>query len=102
MPNIFGVYYDWGQHIRLAGITKEYFTTKENYYNDKFIRTMDWYFRDDNAWYEEANLEDELEDIWENHSTPLGGYCGIVAPNEDSNTVRFSSVVKEDKPICFM
>ena len=102
MPNIFGVYYDWGQHIRLAGITKEYFTTKENYYNDKFISTMCQFLWHENPWYEEMNLEDCLEMIWENHSTPLGGYCGIISPDEDSNTVRFSSVVKEDRPICFM
>ncbi len=101
IPNIFGVYYDWGQHIRLAGITKEYFTNSINYYKDKFIQTMVNHFNDEIYW-EDANLNDTLDYIWFKHSTPLGGYCGIISPNEDSNTIRFASVAKGDKPICFM
>lgn len=109
MPDIFGVYYDWGQHIRLAHITKEYFTDKTNYSKDKFIRTMVDWFKDELG-YDEGTvpvpagvgLDTILEYVWSKHSTPLGGYCGIISPNEDSNTIRFSSVAKEDRPICFM
>ena len=109
MPDIYGVYYDWGQHIRLAGITKEYFTDKSNYSKSKFIQTMvDWFKNE--LGYDEGTvpvpvgvgLDTILEYVWSNHSTPLGGYCGIISPNEDSNTIRFSSVAKEDRPICFM
>ena len=98
MPNIYGVYYDWGQHIRLAGITKEYFIDYENYSKNLFLKTIFHYY-DHNDW---ENYEDIMENIWENHSTPLGGYCGIISPDGDSNTIRFSSVAKEDSPICFM
>lgn len=98
MPNIYGVYYDWGQHIRLAGITKEYFIDPENYSKNLFLKTIFHYY-DHNYW---ENYEDIMENIWENHSTPLGGYCGIISPDGDSNTIRFSSVAKEDSPICFM
>ena len=109
MPDIYGVYYDWGQHIRLAGITKEYFTDKSNYSKDKFIRTMVDWFKDELG-YDEGTvpvpagvvLDTILEYVWSKHSTPLGGYCGIISPDGDSNTIRFSSVAKEDKPICFM
>lgn len=101
MPDIYGVYYDWGQHIRLAFITKEYFTDESNYSKDKFIRTMVDWFKDE-IYYDDANLNDVLNFIWDKHSTPLGGYCGIISPDGDSNTIRFSSVAKEDKPICFM
>lgn len=98
MPNIYGVYYDWGQHIRLAGITKEYFIDYKNYSKNLFLKTIFHYY-DFNDW---QNYEDIMENIWENHSTPLGGYCGIISPDGDSNTIRFSSVAKEDTPICFM
>lgn len=109
MPDIYGVYYDWGQHIRLAGITKEYFTDKSNYSKSKFIQTMVDWFKDELG-YDEGTvpvpagvgLDTILEYVWSNHSTPRGGYCGIISPNEDSNTIRFSSVAKEDRPICFM
>jgi len=101
MPDMFGVYYDWGQHIRLAGITKEYFTNSINYYKDKFIKTMVNHFHDEIYW-EDANLNDTLDYIWFKHSTPIGGYCGIISPNEDSNTIRFSSVAKDARYICLM
>lgn len=101
MPDMFGVYYDWGQHIRLAGITKEYFTNSINYYRDKFIQTMVNHFNDEIYW-EDANLNDTLDYIWFKHSTPIGGYCGIISPNEDSNTIRFSSVAKDARYICMM
>lgn len=100
MPDMYGVYYDWGQHMRLAGITKEYFINPENYYKDKFIKTCVKELWDDDT--EILNLDDVLEMIWDKHSKPLGGYTGIISPNEDSNTIRFTSVPKEVKPICFM
>ena len=98
MPDVYGVYYDWGQHIRLTGITKEYFIDYKNYSKNLFLKTIFRYY-DFNDW---ENYEDIMENIWENHSTPLGGYCGIISPDGDSNTIRFSSVAKEDSPICFM
>jgi len=102
MPDVYGVYYDWGQHIRLAGITVDYFTSAENYYDDKFIKTMVNFLIDEIPWAEQANLEDILWETWNKHSKPIGGYTGIVSPNFDSNEIRFSSVEKGQKPICFM
>ena len=84
IPNIYGVYYDWGQHIRLAGITKEYFIDYENYSKNLFLKTIFHYY-DHNDW---ENYEDIMENIWENHSTPFGGYCGIISPDGDSNTIQ--------------
>lgn len=100
MPNMYGVYYDWGQHIRLAGITKLYFTDVNSYMTDRFIRTMVGYFM--NEFDKDMPIEEILDKIWEKHSSPLGGYTGIISPDGDSNTIRFSSVAKGDIPICFM
>ena len=102
MPDVYGVYYDWGQHIRLAGITKEYFCNPDNYHIDPFIRTYMSEHDIDNPFWEDMNAEDALEDGWNKYSKPIGGYTGIVSPNLDSNTIRFSSVKKGQKPICFM
>ena len=101
MPDIYGVYYDWGQHIRLAEITKDYFINVDNYNKDPFIRTMFRVFKHERD-YEYMNLSNILEDIWENHSTPLGGYTGIISPDGDSNNIRLCSVKKGEKPLCFM
>ena len=101
MPDIFGVYYDWGQHIRLGEITKDYFINVDNYNKDPFIRTMFRVFKHERD-YEYMNLSNILEDIWENHSTPLGGYTGIISPDGDSNNIRLCSVKKGEKPLCFM
>ena len=102
MPDVYGVYYDWGQHIRLAGITKEYFCNPDNYPIDPFIRTYMSEHDIDNPLWEDMNAEDALEDGWNKYSKPIGGYCGIIAPNEDSNNIRFCSVPKGEKTICFM
>ena len=98
MPNVFGVYYDWGQHIVLNNITKEYFLNYENYSRNPFLKTI-FHCNDHNYW---ENYEDIMESIWEKHSTPIGGYCGIVSPSGDSNEIRFSSIPKDETPICFM
>lgn len=100
MPNMYGVYYDWGQHIRLAGITKEYFTDVDSYGSDKFVRSMALFYMGELD--PDTPVEEILDKIWEKHSTPLGGYTGIISPDGDSNTIRFSSVAKGDIPICFM
>lgn len=102
MPDVYGVYYDWGQHIKLAGITKEYFCNPDNYRIDSFIRTYMSEHDIDNPFWEDMNAEDALEDGWNKYSKPIGGYTGIVSPNFDSNEIRFSSVEKGQKPICFM
>ena len=101
MPDVYGVYYDWGQHIKLAGITKEYFISI-NAFRDKFIKTMIEQFQHDYDNTEGMDFYDILSGIWFRHSKPIGGYCGIISPDEDSNTIRFTSVAKDAKPICYM
>lgn len=106
MQDVYGAYYDFGQHIRLAGIAKEYFLDERNI-DDKFIK----YCFDNlgDAWDKEnMSYEYIMKNIWLKHSTPIGGYCGIISPNEDSNEIRFSShvtfssVKKGEEPICWV
>lgn len=106
MQGMYGAYYDFGQHFKLAGITKEYFTNEENQ-KDKFINFCFEYLGD--SWEKEnLNYEDVMETVWERNCTPKGGYCGIISPNMDSNEIRytsyvtFSSVKKGDKPMIFV
>lgn len=107
MQDVYGAYYDFGQHIRLAGITKEYFCDVDNYKTDKFIKycyntLIDEWDRDN------MTYNYNIERIWVEHSTPIGGYCGIISPNMDSNEIRFSShvtfssVKKGEEPICWV
>ena len=107
MPDMYGVYYDWGQHIRLNDITKNYFSDIFNIDNDPFVS----YCYDDllgkmmdieNALQSPDQRRWAMELLYDEIKEPKGGYCGIISQNNDSNEVRFTSVSKNDIPICFM
>lgn len=101
MPTMYGVYYDFGQHLKLAGITKEYLCDEQNYKNDKFIQyiyntLIDDFTRDNFSYgFNMSNLYEKIK-------VPIGKHCGIISPDETSNEIRFSETQKGDKPICFM
>lgn len=118
MPNMYGVYYDWGQHMRLAGIDKEWFCDIKNC-NTKFMKTIvDEFGRDwlplyidggiheedyDRPYYTETDYPEEFGTLYDFIEKPKGGYCGIIAPDGDSNTIRFTAIPdKYESPICFM
>lgn len=103
MPGVFGVYYDFGQHIRLAGITKEYFCDEKNIYDkdNKFIQYV--YRTQTSEWFrEEMRYDFTMEECWEKISTPIGKHCGIIDSGGKGNEIRFSETKKGTKPICFM
>lgn len=101
MPTMYGVYYDFGQHIKLAGITKEYFCDFKNAY-DKFISYVDTIFSDNVGLSDEFSYSYAMEIIWDKISTPIGKHCGIISLDGKSNEIRFSETAKGSKPICFM
>lgn len=107
MEGVYGAYYDFGQHIKLNGITKEYFCSKENT-EDKFITYILDIFAVRGIWDDYHSYERNMEYIWKKISTPKGGHCGIISPNMDSNEIRynshvnFSPVKKGDEPICWI
>lgn len=107
MKNIYGAYYDFGQHIQLNNITQEYFCNLDNYHKDKFIHYCYLNLSDD--WMrEEMPYNWVMDKIYAQYSTPIGGYCGIISDKENSNELRcnshvtFSSVKKGEKPICWI
>lgn len=102
MPNTYGVYYDYGQHMRLNNITKDYFCDEKNYgYDDKFITyvyntlTDEWLRDNMNYGFVMSQLYDRIE-------TPIGKHCGIISQDGDSNEIRFSETQKGARPICYM
>lgn len=95
MPDMYGVYYDWGQHFRLDGIDMMKFRDSDEY--EKMRRFVSGFYFDGYA----DNYELEL--WYEKNSIPKGGYTGIISPDWDSNTIRFCSVPdKNERPVCFM
>lgn len=100
MPTMYGVYYDFGQHIKLAGITKEWFLDPNNY-ADKFIDFVTTLYVPIGD-LDEYGYEFIMEGVWEKICTPIGKHCGIISLDGTSNEIRFSETAKGSKPICFM
>jgi hypothetical protein len=103
MEGVYGAYYDFGQHIKLNGISKEYFCNACISQNDKFVNYCIDFFDID-----ETYRRYWPGDFYYKISTPKGGHCGIISPNMDSNEIRynshvnFSPVQKGDEPICWI
>lgn len=107
MKDVYGAYYDFGQHIRLSGITEEYFCNPE-VRDDKFINYCWDQFSYKYNTSTGRSYADIMHEIWNDISHPKGGHCGIVSPSEVSNELRYSShvtfspVQKGDAPICWV
>lgn len=103
MKDTYGVFYDFGQHISINGITKEYFCDYANH-NDKFLKycfeNLDFSYGSSYPIKTPEQYSEIMEKIWEKNHTPKGGYHGIISPDYDSNSVRCSSVIKGDEPLC--
>lgn len=89
MINTFGIYYDWGmffknENISLSDILSNKYINLSNFIKETYNITND----------------EELSN-WYNSQKPIG-YKGIVKNIETSNELRFSSVSKDEKPICYM
>ena len=100
MKDTYGVYYDFGQHFVLNAIDVDYFSDEENR-NDPFIKYVYNTFAFD-AYADDWEYEIAMRNLYERLRTPKGGHCGIISENGDSNQVRFTSVQKDDTPICYM
>lgn len=102
MPTMYGLYYDFGQHIELEGITESYLYDESNYdKGDKFIKyvydnLVDEWIRDN------MNYGFCMNSVYKRIKQPIGKHCGIISSNGESNEIRFSETKKGETPICFM
>ena len=101
MRDTYGVYYDFGQHMALNNIDVEYFRNPKNY-NDPFIAYVFDEFLGEDYSRNDEEYDIDMYNLYYDLRTPKGGHCGIVSETGDSNQIRFSSVQKEDSPICYM
>ena len=87
MPDMYGVYYDFAAYFHFEGIDSAL---------DRYECVKDFYGADADVY-----LRDIQRRILEKE---FYGYSGIVQPDEidRSNTVRLSSIPKDDEPICTM
>ena len=106
MEGVYGAYYDFGQHIKLNGISKEFFCCSVAYENDKFIKYCIDNLSKRLVWWK--RIFGKKQNLYNCIVTPKGGHCGIISPNMDSNEIRynshvnFSPVQKGDEPICWI
>ena len=111
MDQMYGVYYDWGQHIHMewktAGEFADFMMTADG---DKFLdiigefdEDLQYRLRPSIAWGKEANRAYNIAKwIKLYHDTVPKGYHGIVKEDGSSCYVHLDSIVKGDKPICWM
>lgn len=104
MREVYGVYYDWGNHFEGNGMT--IFDLEEEYFQAKksFLQTDPY----DSKVYNLCNFLME----YTNKESPIGalssldmkpiGYKGMVGDDGMSNELRLSSVSKGVKPICYI
>ncbi len=101
MPTMYGVYYDFGQHLKLANISKDYLCDENNYKKDNFVRYL--YNTLVDEWYRDnMSYNFNMSELYEKIKTPIGKHCGIISPDMSSNEIRFSETQKGSHPICFM
>ena len=100
MHDVYGLYYDFGQHFELNKIDINYFIDPNNV-DEPFVSFMYKTFVDDD-YYNKTDYAIDMYALYNDMKEPKGGHCGIVSESGDSNQIRFTSVQKGDKPICYM
>lgn len=126
MHDVYGCYYDWGNHFLNEGVTLDDLVAAWNdrteYDTVEIVRKVKEEGREDlrdvlkKAQFRNMvsfivdfyGLSDETGDItefllgnWYERQKPIG-YCGIVGEDGKSNEIRLCSVSKNEKPICWL
>lgn len=91
MEQMYGVYYDWGNHFKHEGIN-EILDMKDNLRN---------YIMSNQVCNHTNNRSNDLHDWFMDH-TKLIGYRGAMDENNDTTQLRLSSVEKNEEPICII
>lgn len=104
MREVYGVYYDWGNHFEGNGMTifdleEEYFQAKKSFLqNDPYDFKV---YNLCNFLMEYTNKESPIGALSSLDMKPIG-YKGMVGDDGMSNELRLSSVSKGVKPICYI
>lgn len=102
MHEVYGVYYDWGNHFEGKGMTivdleEEYFQAKKSFLqNDPYDSKV---YNLCNFLMEYTKKESPIDALSSLDMKPIG-YKGMVGDDGMSNELRLSSVSKGVKPIC--
>ena len=104
MREIYGVYYDWGNHFEGNGMTifdleEEYFKAKKSFlqndpYDSKIYNLCNFLMK-------YTKKESPIDSLSSLDMKPIG-YKGMVGDDGMSNELRLSSVSKGVKPICYI
>lgn len=117
MDQMYGVFYDWGQHMHMEWKTADefadfmisdnaemflkplkHFDISKLYYR---LQTAVSEYSDDEKRKENVEkYREEFKNIY--HDTVPSGYHGIVKEDGSSCYVHLDSIIKDDKPICWM
>lgn len=97
MDQMYGVYYDWGQHIHMEWKNANEFVDYVLHSDDhKFLDSFECFNHVDLRHKEKLDLFAFYNDI------KPKGYHGIVKEDGSSCYVHLDSIVKGDNPICWM
>lgn len=104
MREVYGVYYDWGNHFEGNGMTivdleEKYFQAKKSFLqNDPYDSKV---YNLCNFLMEYTKKENPIDALSSLDVKPIG-YKGMVGDDGMSNELRLSSVSKGVKPICYI
>lgn len=98
MNQMYGVYYDWGQHLHMEFKTKEEFTRYciEHRYGNQFLSNLLTNYGVPTHQHDIGHLIQLYDDL------KPKGYHGIMKESGTSNDVHLDSIIKGDTPICYL
>ena len=102
MHDVYGLYYDFGMHIKEEGITlydykySYYSFNNDNSKNNEWQKLLRYLYQDLHI------LHGTLEEDYKHICNMVYGYKGIIGEDHLSNELRMSSVSKGDNPICYI
>ena len=109
MNQMYGLYYDWGQHIHMEWKSDSEFAEFMKSKNSKrFIKSIkkfdkdlyDQEFSKLDSWWKRLFTRKTYLDIY--HEVEPKGYHGIQKESGKSNDVHLDSIKKGDAPLCWM
>lgn len=98
MHDVYGVYYDWGNHFLNEGIS--IYNVEEDYHSYDGVVESDLYKM--GRFLKQYTKEDTILSAFSHINPEPIGYRGMIGEDGLSNELRLSSVSKGETPICHM